>query len=356
MKLIGGKMAYRISVVVPTFKRPDLLHSCLGALTMQDLDPSDYEIIVVDDAASEDTRRQVDYWVECMRNREPDDRAVPAIRYIPVTGTHGPAVARNAGWRAACGEIIAFTDDDCLPTPGWLRAGLSAFIDGIVGASGKLIMPLAHTPTDYERDAVQLEKSEFVTANCFYRRDMLERVGGFDERFTAAWREDSDLFFTLQEYVEKDGGGDCNCSAKGLERFSAFVYVPRAVVIHPVRPASWGISIRQQRKSMYNALLYKKHPILYRQKIQTAPPWHYYCILGVLLVAVGSVLAGFWLFALGAFAAWICMSGRFCLQRLHQTSHAPSHVMEMVVTSILIPLLSIFWRIAGAIRFRVFFL
>jgi hypothetical protein len=245
-------------------------------------------------------------------------------------------------------------------------------------------MPLVHIPTDYERDAAQLEKSEFVTANCFYRRDMLEQAGGFDERFIAAWREDSDLFFTLQEYVEKcrgvqgdglqarDGGRpqgspphiftalaptDGNGGhGRRLDPLPAFVYVPRAVVIHPVRSASWGISIKQQRKSMYNALLYKKHPALYRQKIQAAPPWHYYCILAALLVALVSMVAGFWLFALGALTVWMIMTGRFCLQRLYQTSHAPSHVMEMIVTSILIPPLSIFWRIVGAIRFRVFFL
>ncbi|HZU68286.1 MAG TPA: glycosyltransferase [Ktedonobacteraceae bacterium] len=388
---------YRISVVVPTYKRPDLLHQCLAALSMQDLDPSDYEIIVVDDAACENTRRQVDQWAACMRDRKPGSCPVPAIRYIPVTGSHGPAVARNIGWRAAHGEIIAFTDDDCIPTPGWLSAGLATFNSGVVGVSGKLVMPLDHIPTDYERDAVQLEKSEFVTANCFYRRDVLERVGGFDEHFRMAWREDSDLFFTIHEHVEQCGYREGMCAALmpgraqgvGSERpqhlpaqtmmapasfkddhiakkparkgdncdpFHALIYVPRAVVIHPLRPAPWGISLKQQRKSMYNALLYKKHPQLYRQKVQAAPPWHYYCIVVALLIALASILAGFWFIALGAITAWMLMTGRFVLQRLRDTSHAPSHVLEMIVTSMLIPPLSIFWRIIGAIRFRVFFL
>lgn len=383
------KLTYRISVVVPTFKRPDFLHRCLSALTMQDLDPSNYEIIVVDDAACESTRLQVDQWIARIQSRKSCACSIPTIRYLPVTGSHGPAAARNLGWHAARGDIIAFTDDDCIPTPGWLSGGLAAFSDGIVGASGKLVMPLDHIPTDYERNAVQLERSEFVTANCFYRRAMLERVGGFDERFTAAWREDSDLFFTLQEYVVRYENEDTSCASAPSRRsqalatrvlsapspltresysreparhtskcdpLCALVYVPRAVVIHPVRPASWGISLKQQRKSMFNALLYKKHPDLYRQKVQAAPPWHYYCILVALLVALASIVAGFWLFALGAFTAWMFMTGRFCLQRLRHTSHAPSHVMEMIVTSILIPPLSIFWRIVGAIRFRVFFL
>ena len=60
---------------------------------------------------------------------------------------------------------------------------------------------------------------------------------------------------------------------------------PQAVVVHPVRPAAWGVSLGQQRKSMFNALLYQKHPQLYRCRIQPGPPWHYYRIAGALLGA-----------------------------------------------------------------------
>jgi hypothetical protein len=60
--------------------------------------------------------------------------------------------------------------------------------------------------------------------------------------------------------------------------------------------------------------------------------------------------------AFGAASFWMFMTGRFCLQRLERTSHARRHVAEMLVTSVLIPPLSIFWRIRGAIKFRVFFL
>src|SRR5205814_91015 len=80
-------------------------------------------VIVADDAACDETRRQVARWAArtC---------PAPAVRYVPVAGcAHGPAAARNRGWRAAAGEIVAFTDDDCVPAPGWLRAGLEAFCD-----------------------------------------------------------------------------------------------------------------------------------------------------------------------------------------------------------------------------------
>ncbi|HEY9727961.1 MAG TPA: glycosyltransferase [Chroococcales cyanobacterium] len=350
----------RVSVVVPTFKRPELLSRCLTALSQQDFDPTAYEVIIVDDAAGIETKRLVENWLSAQIlvnvDQEKKYRSVwenssvtsaptslapssfPVFRYVPVTGTHGPAAARNVGWRAACGEIIAFTDDDCIPDRNWLKAGVSAFADEVVGVWGRTIVPIPDTPTDYELNAARLGLGEFVTANCFYRRDAIASIGGFDERFTAAWREDSDVFFTL------------------LERGSQFVHAPDAIVVHPIRKAPWAVSLSQQRKAMFNALLYKKHPVLYREKLPPVTPWHYYWIVSAIALALWSVLSQHLYFALAAIGAWSVLTGRFCWQRLHQTSHAPEHIAEMIVTSVLIPPLSLFWRLLGALKFRVFFL
>jgi hypothetical protein len=83
--------------------------------------------------------------------------------------------------------------------PGWLRTGLAAFDDGVATVSGHVLVPLGEHPTDYERNAALLPGAGFVTANCFCRGDALDRVGAFDERYEAAWREDSDLRFALDE-------------------------------------------------------------------------------------------------------------------------------------------------------------
>lgn len=321
-----------VSIVVPTFRRPALLARCLEAVLAQNYPPANYEVIIVDDAASDHTRCQVEQYA--LRGAEGEY----TIRYIPVTTSHGPAAARNVGLRAAFGEIIAFTDDDCIPCPKWLQAGVKAMPENGAVIAGKVIVPVPPVPTDYELNASRLEHSEFVTANCFVRRTALIEVGGFDERFTAAWREDSDLRFTLHEH------GACCIAA------------PDAVVIHPVRPAPWGVSISQQQKSVFNALLYKKHPKLYRQKIQATPPWHYYAIasslIGILIAGINESLP------LGCIAlgTWTLLTCRFCLVRLKNTSHTPSHIFEMIVTSCVIPLLAIYWRLRGAFRFRVFFL
>jgi len=95
---------------------------------------------------------------------------------------------------------------------------------------------------------------------------------------------------------------------------------------------------------------------LYRQKIQAAPPWHYYGIVGALLMFAGGLWGREQRVAFAGACLWAFLSGRFCWQRLEQTSRDRRHVAEMLVTSVLIPPLAIFWRIRGAIRFRVFFL
>ncbi|MFL6570623.1 MAG: glycosyltransferase family 2 protein [Burkholderiales bacterium] len=285
-----------VSVVVPTCGRADLLARCLEALEHQTLARSHYEIIVADDSE--------------LRS--------------------GPAAARNRGWRKARAPIVAFTDDDTVPAPDWLERGLEAMKEHIDAASGRIVMPIPAAPTDYERDAQGLEHSEFVTANCFVRRRVLECLGGFDEGFRMAWREDSDLHFSL------------------LKTGARLVHAPRAVVVHPVRPAGWAVSMKQQRKVMYDALLFKKHRALYRARIRAGARWDYY----VIVASLAAALAG----SMPAALLWALLTGRFFLQRMRGTSKRPAHVAEMLVTSALIPPLAVFWRLAGALRYRVAFL
>ena len=325
-------MSVVASVVVPTYHRPDLLERCLGALAAQTLPGRAYEIVIADDAASDRTRQQVASWAARCRERG------PRIRYLPVAETTGPAAARNAGWRAAEGEIIAFTDDDCIPDAGWLAAGVRAIQAGASGVSGRVVMPLPETPTDYERDAAGLTTAQFVTANCVFRRSALAAAGGFDERFAMAWREDSDLWFTL------------------LERGEPLASAEDAIVLHPVRPGRWGISLSQQRKSLYNALLFKKHPALYRKHIQPHPPYRYYGAVGAIAALAAALASRRRRLAAFAAAVWMVLTGQFCARRLRGTSRQPTHIAEMVVTSVAIPPLAVYWRLRGAVAFRVPFL
>lgn len=323
-------MAISVSVVIPTYKRDELLYRCLNSLFMQEFDPLAYEIIVADDASNQSTKQLIE--------RESSKRYFPVLRYIPVTRLHGPAAARNCGWRAAAGNIIAFTDDDCIPTPNWLEAGVAAFTDEVVGVSGKITVPIPLFPTDYQYNTSKLQDSKFVTANCFYLRETLYAVGGFDEKFTAAWREDADLYFTM------------------LKNNKKMICIPDAVVIHPVRQASWGVGLKEHKKIMFNALLYKKHPLLYRKIVQRWPPLDYYGIVCAFFLLPASILYGSWYSTFSLISFWAFLTGRFFLKRIKSTSRSLSHITEMAATSVAIPFVAIYWRIYGAIKFRVFFM
>ncbi len=338
-------LSIRASVIVPTYRRPELLARCLYALVEQDMQEP-YEIIIVDDGASNETRQIVEEWaqqIDGTRNELWGSQVGPYLRYLAMPERKGPAAARNAGWKAARGYIIAFTDDDCIPAPTWLSAGLATFRNGVLGASGRIVVPLPAHPTDYQRNAAELERAEFATANCFYGKRALAATQGFDERFSMAWREDSDLFFRLAQTIHPE------------DRATCLVRAPDAIVIHPVRPAQWGVSLGQQRKSMFNALLYKKHPAMYRERLRPVTPWHYYGLVGAILMAITAALRGREKVARSAAAAWAVGTAVFCLHRLRHTSHNPRHITEMAATSVMIPPLSIFWRLWGAIKYKVLF-
>lgn len=140
--------AIAISVVVPTCGRMDLLDRCLDALTRQTLPSGSYEVIVVDDEPNHNTLHLVAGW----RARTLDRG--PRLVYLANSaehGRHGPAAARNLGWRAAQAPIVAFTDDDGVPSPSWLAQGLAAFgeeVDVLCGLVDKppLAGPLAAPP------------------------------------------------------------------------------------------------------------------------------------------------------------------------------------------------------------------
>lgn len=315
-----------ISVVVPTYKRPDLLERCLTSLLRQTLPRDDWELLVCDDGPSPKIKAVVHAIGEKADGR-------PLVRYLPVENTQGPAGARNIGWRAAAAPIIAFTDDDTMPEPGWLQAGLDAMASGVEAAVGRIVMPLPEKPSDLERDAARLEQAEFVTANCFVRRDALEAVGGFDERFTLAWREDSDLHFAL------------------LERGCHIVPAPAATVVHPLRPARFAASIGMQQKVMFDVLLYRKFPKLYRQRIRSGPPWFYLSVSASLLAAFCAFLAGWPNAAIAALLIWTVLTLFFFLRRLSLSAFTLRNIVELLVTSAFIPPLSIFWRAVGAARF-----
>ena len=319
----------KISVVIPTFRRPQLLRTCLSSLKGQSFPKENFEVIVVSDGPDEITKAAIEefYYSDLQ------------FFFLQMPVKKGPAAARNIGWQQAKGILIAFTDDDTLPNPSWLNNIWRAYKgEPQIAFTGVVKVPLNHPPTDYEKNTAGLETAEFVTANCCCTKSALQKVGGFDERFFMAWREDSDLEFQLMLHN------------------IPIVHLPDAVVVHPVRKAPWGISMKEQKKGLFNALLYKKHPQLYRLKIQQVPPWNYYVMVIAFFVFAMATIFGLQTLALLSFLSWGLLLFVFISKRLRHTSKAAGHVAEMVVTSVCIPFISVYWQLYGAWRYKVFFL
>jgi hypothetical protein len=310
-----------------------LLLACLRALMAQDIGRHAFEVVVVDDGHEDMVRIIVEQLA-----LEP---GAPAMRYLRPARGRGPAVARNLGWRAAGGAIVAFTDDDTLPQCNWLSAGEAALCAGPwVALGGRVVVPLQAgiTPSDHQKMTQGLEHTEFVTANGFVRRQALHEVQGFDERFTRAWREDTDLQFRLLDVAGPVG----RCE--------------EAVVLHPARRERWGVSLRQQKNAYFEALLFDKHPQRYFTQLDLPVPWDFYAIVALTLLTLWLALADIPGSALVSGAAVLVGVIRLALRRLRGTSHRPEHVLEMLATSALIPFLSVYWRLRGALHFRVWFL
>ena len=323
----------RLSVVIPTYRRPALLRRCLEAIRQQICPDCAYEVLVISDGPDSETESLA---AEFNRNFP----EFP-LRYHALPAKGGPAAARNFGWKKGLGELIVFTDDDCIPAPLWLDAYWSAYLlrnRSLIGFTGKVEVPVSERPTDYQKNVAHLSTAEFITANCACSRAALESVGGFDEDFPIAWREDSELQFKL------------------LKENILILHVSDALVCHPARAASWGTSIRDQQKSMFNALLFKKHPDLYRTKIASGPVWNYYTIIAATIIAIIAFAMQIKFLAIAALVVWAISIITFIAKRLKGTDVSFSHRAEMVVTSLVIPYLSVYWTLRGAMRYKVFFL
>jgi glycosyltransferase involved in cell wall biosynthesis len=220
-----------VTVVVPTRQRAERLPRLVAALGAQAGSPA-FEVVVVDDASTDGTSEQL--------------RVLQASAPYPLVALRlerhsGPAAARNAGWRAARGHLVAFTDDDCAPQAGWL----SALARGLAAAD---VVQGRTLPDPDQQDGrpfsytikVEGEWGYYEACNMGYRRDVLERLGGFDEAFRYDCEQPDD--------VGPIYGEDVDLAWRAKASGACVAFEPDAVVLHDVRRRSYANHLRDLRR------------------------------------------------------------------------------------------------------------
>jgi histidinol-phosphate phosphatase family protein len=304
--------AARFDVVVPTLGRPSLA-TLLDALAAQ---------------AEHLPGRVILVWDRRGQGPPPLPAWPPPVagRVAVVRGPGaGPAAARNAGWRAATAPWVAFLDDDVIPAPTWaadLAGDLAGLPPEVAGSQGVLRVPLAawRRPTDWERNVQGLEGARWITADLAFRRSVLDELGGFDERFPRAYREDADL---------------------GLRVVRAgYQIVPGSrIAAHPVRPADWLVSVRLQAGNADDALMRALHGPGWRAAagVPKGRRARHLAVTAAGLLALGALAAGRRRLALAAATGWVAGTGELAWARVAPGPRTLAEVATMLATSALIP-------------------
>lgn len=195
-------------------------------------------------------------------------------RQLPYTLRHlrqprrGPAAARDLGAQHSRGEILAFVADDVTVAPDWLTNAVRYFqhtyVDGVEGKT----VPVGEPSFPFVHKTQNLNGGQYLTCNIFYRRAVFERVGGFDERFHRAHREDTDLAWRVMDAGAK------------------LIFAPDVVVFHPIVPVHPLKALKSLTVYMYDYLLRSKHPKRFEEsgwRVNLAPHLRH-CAAGVLFV------------------------------------------------------------------------
>lgn len=215
------------SVVVSFHNEAAFLNRCVSSLLKLSYPSESYEVILVDDGSEDGWEGIVAELVRANPTR---------IRVLSQTDK-GPAAGRNLGILNSRGSVVAFTDPDCVVDSNWLLGHVKSYTSQEVGGVqgrietdwDELLYPIRVSPAG----------SLYVTCNISYRREVLEKVGLFDENFR--WKEDDDLAYRV------------------IENGWRLVSDASAVIYHPVKYLKPRALIRLALKRRYDVLLYKKH-------------------------------------------------------------------------------------------------
>ncbi len=253
----------------------------------------------------------------------------------------GPASARNVGWRASRAPWIAFVDDDVVVGERWLEELAHDLRDAardVAGSQGRITVPLpsGRRPTDWERNVAALETSQWITADCAYRRSELLAVGGFDERFRRAYREDADIALRIVARGKR--------IVPGARRAQ---HPPRPGRLERQRPAAGRQRRRRADASRCTDAIGARAPA--RRAVRSARtrrpsrPHRSRSRSRSRAAAANPRLCG---------AAYALLAARFAWRRIAPGPRTPHEIGAMALTSLVIPFAAVMHRLRGIARVR----
>jgi glycosyltransferase involved in cell wall biosynthesis len=232
----------RVSVVVPTFERAARLPGLIAALEAQTLSAGDFDVIIADDGSSDDTPTVL---------ADLAARARINLRVVKNPVNRGPGAARNLGWRSSDAPIIAFTDDDCVPAPHWLEAGLAGFERSSAGIVQGRTLPDPGVSNRGWTKTLTIDRlsSLYQSCNIFYLADVLRAVDGFDEEIRVPFGEDTAIGWKARRL-------DVGCE-----------FAPEALVHHSVTRPGVGYWWRYAMMHRNFATLVRRFPEMRREML-----------------------------------------------------------------------------------------
>jgi histidinol-phosphate phosphatase family protein len=304
-------------IVVPTTGRPSL-----GTLLERLALAGAGRITVVDD-----------------RRDGPRLRVPPGVELLS-SGGRGPAAARNVGWRATSAPWIAFLDDDVMVAADWgrrLAGELERAGPTTAATQGRVRVPQAgdRRPTDWERNVAALQDARWITAELAVRRAALAAVGGFDERFPRAYREDADLALRLM-----DAGWQLVRGEREVEHLAA--------------PAGPWVSVANQAGNADDVLMRALHGRGWRTRAG-APRGRLRAhaattTLGAM--ALGAALARRPRTGSAFAAGWALATGELAWRRIAAGPRTAREVTTMIATSAVLPASATVYSLRGRARAR----
>lgn len=228
-----GKAKPFFSVIVPSYNRHDKLYELTRSLMQQKA--RDFEVIIVDQSEKP--------W------NQPDNIHDLNLLYIH-TNVKGAVKARNSAAFYAMGDVLAFTDDDCIPSSEWLSNAWQLFEGGnIIGIEGLIKSEKLNDPAYRPVTNEGFTGIGFMTANLFLKSEIFHRINGFDERFDHPhFREDTDLGWRALQY-------------------GAIPFSDKVIVFHPPHLRTVERESLMERNKYFekDALLLQKHPQKYME-------------------------------------------------------------------------------------------